>query len=159
MRLLTPIAALFILAVSPSAHGQIDQACSPANSGARICEAGNVCVCRLTGGTMFGMPQACRWDCGIANGACIPGTFVETRGTPSNAIVVTSAAPAPGTPAGLGREQIKKVQQALVRRGYEPGPIDGVFGPRTGAAIKSYQQQEKLPITGLLTPDLVQRLN
>ena len=159
MRLVLPILALFFLASSPNAQAQIDQACSPANAGARVCEAGNVCVCRLTGGAMFGMPQAFRWDCGIVNGACIPGVFTETKGTPSNTVIVTGATPAPGTPAGLGREQIKKAQQALSRLGYEPGPADGVYGPRTSAAVKSYQQQEKLPITGLLTPDLIQRLN
>lgn len=159
MRLLPPIAALLLLSFAPNVQAQIDQACSPANAGARVCEAGNICVCRLTGGTMFGMPQAFRWDCGIVNGACLPESFIATKGTPSDTVIVTRTTTAPGTPAGLSREQIKKVQQALARRGYEPGPIDGVYGPRTSAAVKSYQHQEKLPTTGLLTPDLVQRLN
>jgi hypothetical protein len=159
MRLFLLLGSLALLAHGPAARAEIDQACAPANAGARVCEAGNVCVCRLTGGLMFGMPQAFRWDCGVVNGACEPGLYTARSGLPSDAVVITRTIPAPGTPAGLNHDQVKKVQQALARLGYDPGRIDGVYGPRTTAAVKSYQHQEKLPITGLLTPELIARLN
>ncbi|MEV6447552.1 peptidoglycan-binding protein [Amycolatopsis sp. NPDC051716] len=32
------------------------------------------------------------------------------------------------------------LQRCLRRQGYDPGPINGVFGPKTTAALKQYQQ-------------------
>jgi len=47
-----------------------------------------------------------------------------------------------------GAEQIKKVQKALQEKGADPGPVDGIMGPKTEAALKSFQKEEKLPETG-----------
>ena len=33
---------------------------------------------------------------------------------------------------------VREVQQALLDAGYDPGPIDGVMGPRTKAALRKY---------------------
>lgn len=54
-------------------------------------------------------------------------------------------------------ELIREVQQALVDAGFNPGAIDGVNGPRTMAALKSYQKQNNLAI-GQLTKETLQRL-
>lgn len=43
---------------------------------------------------------------------------------------------------------IKMAQQALKDNGYNPGPIDGVQGPQTMAALKAYQKAEGLQVTG-----------
>ena len=45
-------------------------------------------------------------------------------------------------------QHTKMMQQALRDKGYDPGPIDGVQGPRTTAALKSFQQSENLDVTG-----------
>jgi peptidoglycan hydrolase-like protein with peptidoglycan-binding domain len=37
-------------------------------------------------------------------------------------------------------EQVKSLQKALQEKGMEPGPIDGVLGPKTRAALRSYQK-------------------
>ena len=47
---------------------------------------------------------------------------------------VKAAAPT-GRPAA---DHIREVQQALTVAGYDPGPIDGVMGPRTRVAIRKY---------------------
>ena len=47
-----------------------------------MCQNGNVCVCRMTGGLLQGIPQAFRWDCGIQNGGCLPGTVYQQMTTP-----------------------------------------------------------------------------
>jgi Putative peptidoglycan binding domain len=43
-----------------------------------------------------------------------------------------------------------RAQTRLARLGYYPGPIDGDFGPITSRAIRSYQADYGLPITGRL---------
>lgn len=50
------------------------------------------------------------------------------------------------------------VQAALARRGYYYGPIDGSFGPRTRAAIRAYQYDHDLPVTGDIDRYLLARL-
>jgi hypothetical protein len=53
---------------------------------------------------------------------------------------------------------IRKAQQALKDTGHDPGPIDGVLGPRVRAALRSYQQAEGLRVTGRLDSVTVGRL-
>jgi peptidoglycan hydrolase-like protein with peptidoglycan-binding domain len=35
-------------------------------------------------------------------------------------------------------EHVRELQQALAKAGYDPGPIDGIFGPQTKAALRKY---------------------
>jgi hypothetical protein len=55
-----------------------------------------------------------------------------------------------GRSNGASNEDVRSAQQALRERGLDPGPIDGVMGPRTSAAIRDFQQQENLNVTGQL---------
>jgi len=48
------------------------------------------------------------------------------------------------------RTEIKRAQEALVQAGHDPGPMDGVMGSRTGAALRAYQEQHGLTVTGRL---------
>jgi len=41
-----------------------------------------------------------------------------------------------------------QVQQNLLHDGYYSGPIDGIVGPQTSAAIADYQRDNGLPVTG-----------
>lgn len=45
---------------------------------------------------------------------------------------------------------VTRIQRALKAKGHNPGPIDGVYGVQTRAAVKSYQAKAGLP-TGALT--------
>lgn len=47
-----------------------------------------------------------------------------------------------------GAQHVRMTQQALKDKGYDPGPIDGIQGPRTRAALLAYQRAENLPATG-----------
>ena len=47
-------------------------------------------------------------------------------------------------------DNIKKVQETLRDKGYDPGPIDGIMGSQTRGAISQYQKAENLPVTGHL---------
>lgn len=53
---------------------------------------------------------------------------------------------------------IEKVQESLRDKGYSPGPIDGVLGPQTRAAIREYQKAESLPVTGRLDSETAGKL-
>ncbi len=43
---------------------------------------------------------------------------------------------------------LRDTQALLQELGYDPGPIDGVMGPKTSAALKSFQHDSGLPATG-----------
>ncbi len=59
--------------------------------------------------------------------------------------------------AGMG--DVRTSQQALMDKGYHPGPIDGIHGPRTSAAVREYQTKEGLKVTGRLDTETTARLN
>jgi peptidoglycan hydrolase-like protein with peptidoglycan-binding domain len=48
-----------------------------------------------------------------------------------------------------GSESVRAMQARLRQLGHRPGPIDGIFGPRTEAAVKRFQQQQGLAIDGI----------
>jgi peptidoglycan hydrolase-like protein with peptidoglycan-binding domain len=52
-------------------------------------------------------------------------------------------------PAGSPR--VRTLQTRLRRLGLRPGPIDGLFGPRTEAAVVRFQKKDGLPTTGVAT--------
>lgn len=59
------------------------------------------------------------------------------------------AGAAKGTPSlGGNRDQVKQVQEALKDKGHDPGPIDGVMGPKTQDALRAFQKDQNLPSTG-----------
>ena len=44
------------------------------------------------------------------------------------------------------RQLVAGTQSGLKRMGYDPGPIDGILGPRTRAAIRAYQKDHGLAV-------------
>jgi peptidoglycan hydrolase-like protein with peptidoglycan-binding domain len=59
---------------------------------------------------------------------------------------------------GGGQQQVKAAQQALKDKGQDPGPVDGVMGPKTQAALKAFQQAEGLTATGRLDAETMAKL-
>jgi peptidoglycan hydrolase-like protein with peptidoglycan-binding domain len=55
-------------------------------------------------------------------------------------------------------DNVKQVQQTLVDKGYDPGPVDGVMGSKTRDAIGKYQQAENLPVTNHLDSKTADKL-
>jgi hypothetical protein len=45
---------------------------------------------------------------------------------------------------------VRAAQQALQDKGYDAGPIDGLMGPKTQAAIREFQQKEGIQASGQL---------
>lgn len=63
-----------------------------------------------------------------------------------------------GTAGAAGSERVRSAQQALRDKGFNPGSIDGVMGPRTRAAIADFQRKQRLPTTGQLDTATMARL-
>jgi len=57
------------------------------------------------------------------------------------------------------RMDVRTSQQALRDHGYNPGPIDGIHGPRTTAAVRKYQQAEGLTVNGRFDDATMAKLN
>lgn len=55
-------------------------------------------------------------------------------------------------------EILSRVQAALYAYGYYHGTIDGVYGPQTRAAITAFQSERRLPVTGTVTPEVLNAL-
>jgi hypothetical protein len=56
----------------------------------------------------------------------------------------------PTTPAVTPSASVKKLQQELGQLNYYEGPVDGLMGPQTVAAIEDLQRQAGLPQTGTM---------
>jgi membrane-bound lytic murein transglycosylase B len=59
---------------------------------------------------------------------------------------------------GLSQADRVRLQQQLTALGYDCGSVDGVFGPKTAAAVKGFQTARGLPVTGVATPELLAAL-
>lgn len=54
------------------------------------------------------------------------------------------------------RESVVEAQRLLTVLGYDTGPIDGIWGPKTATAIRAYQKEMGLPVDGLVSTNLIQ---
>jgi peptidoglycan hydrolase-like protein with peptidoglycan-binding domain len=52
--------------------------------------------------------------------------------------------------SGQSSENIKQVQEALKSKGHDPGPADGVMGPKTQQALRAFQKDSGMQATGRL---------
>jgi peptidoglycan hydrolase-like protein with peptidoglycan-binding domain len=54
---------------------------------------------------------------------------------------------------------VREAQQALQQKGFDVGPIDGVMGPKTSAALREFQQAQGLKSSGRLDQQTLSALN
>ena len=71
--------------------------------------------------------------------------------SPSASPITSAPTPAPAT-------QAASAQQRLKEAGYYSGPVDGVIGPNTEAALRAYQRDHRLDVTGQLDSQTVRTL-
>lgn len=53
---------------------------------------------------------------------------------------------------GSDGEWVEYLQQLLINEGIDTGPVDGIFGPLTDAAVREYQEREGLEVDGIVGP-------
>ena len=66
--------------------------------------------------------------------------------------------PFPPDKYGMRQQDRIDLQKRLTRHGYETGSTDGVFGPKTRAAVAGFQQSQGLKVDGNPSLDLLSRL-
>lgn len=99
---------------------------------------------------MSAAPRHLGWPClgpalALLALAAVPASLTG-REWPAAAAVLVSAAEEFPRPAATWLE----VQVELTRRGFSGGPIDGLPGPQSTAALRAFQRREGLPETGAL---------
>jgi hyperosmotically inducible periplasmic protein len=58
-----------------------------------------------------------------------------------------------------GQTHVRAAQEKLKDKGFDPGPIDGVWGPRTAAAVSDFQRSENLKVTSRLDAETLGKLD
>jgi membrane-bound lytic murein transglycosylase B len=66
--------------------------------------------------------------------------------------------PRPAQEIPISRTDITEMQMLLGQLGYDPGGADGLVGPQTRGAIRSFQKAQGLPVDGFANSDLLARL-
>jgi len=97
---------------------------------------------RSGGGWHHGHRGGPRWSVGVGFPLFVGPSYFGPAYYSAQPVVV-------GRMVGTG-SIVMDAQQALAAKGYTPGPIDGVMGPRTRAALRTFQTNSGLPVTGEL---------
>ena len=61
-------------------------------------------------------------------------------------------APGSGYSSRTGAARVRVLQRSLARAGFAPGPVDGLYGPLTEAAVSRYQAAHGLQVDGIAGP-------
>jgi peptidoglycan hydrolase-like protein with peptidoglycan-binding domain len=76
--------------------------------------------------------------------ALVPTTHATAQNQTTRAAVDVNM---DATPT-LNTDGVRKVQQALQKKGINPGPIDGIYGPLTKEAVRTFQSRYGIKATG-----------
>jgi hypothetical protein len=98
----------------------------------------------------------------VANGDCMISLVCPTTGCRGEDVTrttefaelvpVNGVIPDPLLRRGSRGAQVIRLQQALVNLGFNPGPVDGIFGPLTEAGVRAYQTARGLGVDGVVGP-------
>ncbi len=99
------------------------------------------------------------FDAGVSDGRGGTKTTAAVKSFQSSYGLQVDGKLGPVTRATLDRTAIKRVQKSLLVLGYEPGTIDGQIGRLTRVAIRKYQSDKSMPVTGKLSAAVLKRLN
>jgi peptidoglycan hydrolase-like protein with peptidoglycan-binding domain len=78
-------------------------------------------------------------------------TMKSTAATPKSTTATTHH-------AAWTKDQIKEAQEGLTKAGLYKGKASGIFNADTRKALREYQKQNKLPVTGRLSDSVLAKL-
>jgi hypothetical protein len=61
-------------------------------------------------------------------------------------------------PNEMTESDAMQVEEALAQRGYDPGAVDGLIDDNSRAAIREFQDDHQLAVTGIIDPETGERL-
>ena len=102
-----------------------------------------ICACALA----FAASPALAWP--------DPAGFDARPSAPAFVLIDT---PVEDMPSEMALAYIRDLQEELAKHGYDAGPADGVVGGRTARAIRAYQHDAGLSVTGRATRELLDHL-
>ncbi len=94
----------------------------------------------------------------VASGALIYTVATETHGLANDAQALTNFDRRPVASADTYLEQMKLTQETLRSFGYAPGAIDGIMRFETASALRTFQREQGLKITGQANPETLAAL-
>jgi peptidoglycan hydrolase-like protein with peptidoglycan-binding domain len=101
----------------------------------------------VIGVSLAGLAQTAKQRPDVPEGTTVKETHVEAVVEPkTKAVKVTP-------------EVVRAAQVKLNAMGYDPGPAEGILGPRTRAAIEKFQADKDLNVTGRLDQTTLEKLN
>ncbi|MCT8139103.1 N-acetylmuramoyl-L-alanine amidase [Anaerobacillus sp. CMMVII] len=79
----------------------------------------------------------------------------EGRAIPTSSPIVIPSQPTNRTILSQGDrgDDVRAIQQRLNNLGFEPGPIDGIFGPLTVDAVQRFQRSARIVVDGVVGPE------
>jgi hypothetical protein len=83
---------------------------------------------------------------------------IEPRSGDTSLAASQSVRAARETVTGAGPQNVRRAQEALRSQGQDPGPIDGIMGPRTRRALREFQKANGLQQTGTLDAETQEKL-
>jgi peptidoglycan hydrolase-like protein with peptidoglycan-binding domain len=90
-----------------------------------------------------------------------PAAAPATKHAPASQMKADSSGKAAATTtrhAAWTKDQIKEAQEGLAKAGLYKGKETGVLNKDTQKALRAYQKQNKLPVTGRLSDDVLAKL-
>jgi len=94
----------------------------------------------------------------VSLGALLYAVAGQGEGEVEGVRVRASAVRRPEDLTARYREQMKLTQETLRDFGYAPGPSDGMMGSETASALRAFQTQEGLRVTGRANPETLSAL-
>jgi peptidoglycan hydrolase-like protein with peptidoglycan-binding domain len=87
----------------------------------------------------------------------IPAVRTRPRVKPALVQTITGSLPAKTVAASrpIGNEEVLALQRRLIDLGVYKGKLDGLYGPRTAAAIRKFEEGHGLEPTGMLTREVL----
>ncbi|MEL6287914.1 MAG: peptidoglycan-binding domain-containing protein [Pseudomonadota bacterium] len=72
--------------------------------------------------------------------------------SPSTSVISVTAA------TSAGKNTVRAIQRELTARGYQPGPVDGIAGVMTRAAVMAFEADERMRLTADPSEALLERI-
>jgi peptidoglycan hydrolase-like protein with peptidoglycan-binding domain len=94
----------------------------------------------------------------IASGALFYMVATETDGLVNGALALASVDRRPVDSSATYLEQMKLTQETLRSFGYAPGDINGIMRFETASALRAFQREQGLTITGQANPETLAAL-